>query len=88
VVVAEQLPRGARVASGATGPLRTRLEAAGFDAQAWGWPLYQPLFGPLLAAGAAAAGGQRAHADLARQIARDGPVGLAGRIAERLDACR
>ncbi len=83
VVVAEQLPRGARVAAGAD--LRTRLEAAGFDAQAWGWPLYQPLFGPLLAAGVPLLGGNAPTA-LARQIARDGPSAWPAELRERLDA--
>lgn len=70
VVVAEQLPRGARVAPGAD--LRARLEAAGFDAAAWGWPLYRPLFEPPLAAGLPVLGGN-APRDLARQVARAGP---------------
>ena len=83
VVVAEQLPRGARVAAGAD--LRTRLEAAGFDAQAWGWPLYQPLFGPLLAAGVPLLGGNAPTA-LARQIARDGPSAWPPDLRERLEA--
>jgi len=41
-VVAEHLPSGSQVAS--QGPLREALEAAGFDARGWGWPLHQPLF--------------------------------------------
>lgn len=41
-VVAEHLPSDMRVA--ATGPLRAALEAAGFDARGWGWPLHEPLF--------------------------------------------
>jgi uncharacterized iron-regulated protein len=83
VVVAEQMPRGARVAAGAD--LRTRLEAAGFDAKAWGWPLYQPLFGPLLAAGLPLLGGN-APVTLARQIAREGPSAWPAELRERLDA--
>lgn len=83
VVVAEQLPRGARVA--ADGELRARLEAAGFDAQAWGWPLHQPLFGPLLAAGLPLLGGNAPTA-LARQIAREGPSAWPAELRERLEA--
>lgn len=41
-VVAEHLPSGRRVA--ANGPLREDLEAAGFDARGWGWPLHESLF--------------------------------------------
>ncbi len=46
-VVAEHLPSGARVAAG--GPLQSDLEAAGFDAKGWRWPLHQPLFGDIRA---------------------------------------
>lgn len=41
-VVAEQLPAPARVRF--DGPLQSDLEAAGFDAGGWAWPLHQPLF--------------------------------------------
>lgn len=41
-VVAEHLPTGAKVA--AAGVLREDLEAAGFDARGWGWPLHEALF--------------------------------------------
>jgi len=41
-VIAEHLPSGARVKR--EGGLLTDLEAAGFDAKAWQWPLHSPLF--------------------------------------------
>ena len=41
-VVDEQLPTTARVHF--DGPLQAALEAAGFDAAGWSWPLHQPLF--------------------------------------------
>lgn len=41
-VIAEHLPSGARVKQ--EGGLLPDLEAAGFDAQAWQWPLHSPLF--------------------------------------------
>ncbi len=46
-VVAEHLPTGARVATG--GALQGDLEAAGFDARGWGWPLHESLFGDIRA---------------------------------------
>ena len=40
-VIAEHLPMDARVASRREGgELRPMLEAAGFDASGWGWPLH------------------------------------------------
>ncbi|MBM3365117.1 MAG: ChaN family lipoprotein [Betaproteobacteria bacterium] len=41
-VIAEHLPSGARVKR--EGPLLADLEAAGFDAKGWQWPLHSPLF--------------------------------------------
>ncbi|MEN9626875.1 MAG: hypothetical protein RJA10_101 [Pseudomonadota bacterium] len=82
-VVAEQLPRGARVVPGAD--LRAQLEAAGFDAAAWGWPLYSGLFGPPMAAGVPLLGGNAAR-DLARQVARSGPSAWPGDLRSMLEA--
>ena len=82
-VVAEQMPRGARVAPGAD--LRARLEAAGFDAAAWGWPLYRTLFEPPLAAGLPVAGGNVPR-DLVRQVARSGPSAWPAELRPMLEA--
>lgn len=43
-VVAEQLPSGAQVVIDTPATLQAALEAAGFDAGGWGWPLHAPLF--------------------------------------------
>ena len=83
MVVAEQLPRGARVVPGAD--LRAQLEAAGFDAAAWGWPLYRPLFELPLAAGLPVLGGN-APRDLARQVARSGPSAWPAELRPMLEA--
>jgi uncharacterized iron-regulated protein len=68
-VVAEQMPRGRRVGPG--NDVRSRLEAAGFDSRAWGWPMYEPLFGPILEAGLPLHGASAPN-DLVRQVARGG----------------
>lgn len=72
-VVAEHLPMGRRVDTGAT--LLERLGAAGFDAKGWSWPQHEPLFQPLLDHGLAVWGGN-APLDWVRKTARipaDGP---------------
>lgn len=69
VVVAEHLEQGRRVGPGAD--LRGRLEAAGFDARGWRWPLHEALFTPVLGAGVVVVGGNAAPA-LVRQVARQG----------------
>lgn len=69
VVVAEQMPAGRRVGEGAD--LKSRLTAAGFDDRAWGWPIHEALFAPVLAAGIPVLGGN-APADQVRQVARAG----------------
>lgn len=70
VVVAEHLSRGLRV-NAAAGALLPALQGAGFDAAAWDWPMHQPLFAPLLAAGLPLWGGNLPR-DEARRIAREG----------------
>lgn len=69
VVVAEHLERGRRVEPGPD--LLVRLQAAGFDARAWQWPLHRTLFDPVLAAGMPVLGGN-APATAVRQVARQG----------------
>lgn len=68
-VVAEQLDRGRRVGPGAD--VRSRLEAAGFDARGWRWPLHEGLFAPLLAAGVPVLGGNAPQSSV-RRVAREG----------------
>lgn len=88
-VVAEQMPAGQRVDAG--GPARpgddllARLAAAGFDSAAWGWPLYRPLFAPVLAAGLPLQGGNLPR-DQARRIAREGTLAWPEPLRRLLDA--
>ena len=82
-VVAEQLPRGALVRGGT--PPRAGLEAAGFDSRAWGWPLYSPLFGPVLSAGLPVRGGNAPLA-LVRRVAREGPAAWPPDLRARIEA--
>lgn len=82
-VVAEHLPRGARVAFGAD--LRASLVAAGFDAKAWGWPLHEPLFAAVARARLPLAGGNLAR-EPARRIAREGEAALTDELAALLRA--
>lgn len=83
VVVAEHLPAGSRVGPGAD--VRSRLVAAGFDAQAWGWPVHEALFAPILAAGVPLLGGNAAQA-LVRQVAREGPSAWPQAVRQALEA--
>lgn len=69
VVIAEQLTRGRTVAP--QGDLLGALQAAGFDARGWGWPLHEPLFAAVRAAGLPLAGGNLER-DPVRRIAREG----------------
>lgn len=68
-VVVEHLPRGKTVQPGER--LLPRLQAAGFDAKAWAWPLHEALFAPAVSSGRPAAGAN-APVDLARRVAREG----------------
>lgn len=83
VVVAEHLEAGRQVGPGAD--VRSRLEAAGFDAQAWRWPLHEALFAPLLAAGIPVVGGNAAQT-LVRQVARTGSSAWPPALRQALDA--
>lgn len=69
VVVAEHLPRGARLPEGVS--LEAGLRGAGFDAMAWQWPLHEPLFAAVVRGGVRLVGGNLA-VDEARRIARAG----------------
>jgi uncharacterized iron-regulated protein len=82
-VVAEQLDRGRRIEPGAD--LLGRLQAAGFDARGWGWPLHEALFAPLVAAAVPVLGGNAPTA-LVRQVARDGLGAAPADLRALLDA--
>lgn len=88
-VVAEQMPSGRRVDVGGVprpgDDLLSRLEAAGFEPAAWGWPLYRPLFAPVLAAGLPLVGGNLPR-ELARRIAREGAAAWPEALRRLLDA--
>ncbi len=82
-VVAEHLPRGAQVGPGTD--LLARLQAAGFNAKGWHWPLHEALFAPVLAAGLPLWGGN-APLDTARAVARQGDSALPRDLATLLAA--
>lgn len=72
VVVAEHLAAGRQVQPGARGAaLLPALQAAGFEAQGWAWPLHAPLFEAVQAAGLPLQGGNLPREQV-RQVARDG----------------
>jgi len=81
-VVAEQLPRGVPVVFGAD--LLASLNAAGFDAQGWSWPLHEPLFAAVARAGLPLTGGNLPR-DRVRRVAREGTAALPGEIAALLE---
>lgn len=80
-VIVEQLESGRRIAPGAPQDLAQRLADAGFEARAWQWPLHEPLFRGLLAAGVSVAGGNISR-DLARRIVREGEAAVPGPLHE------
>lgn len=83
VVVAEHLPRGARVEGAATDALLARLQAAGFEPRGWRWPLHEGLFAPPLAAGIPLRGGN-APLDQVRAVARQAEAALPADMAALL----
>lgn len=78
-VVAEHLELGRPVAN--NGPLLDTLEAAGFDAGNWRWPLHGPLFSAIRDRGLSLAGGNIARST-ARAIVREGQAALPPALAE------
>lgn len=82
LIVAEHLERG-RAAAG-EGELLPALEAAGFDAKNWRWPLHAPLFEAARRSGSALHGGNVPRA-LAREIVKQGESALPADIANALD---
>lgn len=87
-VIAEHLPRGAApaLAKDASGEaLRQVLEAAGFDARAWQWPLHEPLFAAIARAGDPLHGGNL-PLELVRRVAREGGDALPAELRELVKA--
>lgn len=72
-VVAEHLTRGQTVQAGAE--LLPRLQAAGFEAKSWRWPLHEPLFAAAAAPGHRLSGGNVPR-EQAREVARKGEAAL------------
>lgn len=83
IVVAEHLPRGARVRWAADGTVLAALEAAGFESKSWGWPVHQGLFTPLARSGQRLWGGN-APRDAVRRVAREGEAALPEALAASL----
>lgn len=87
-VVAEHLPRGAAPslpADAAGESLRKALEAGGFDAKGWRWPLHEPVFAAIARSGMALRGGNL-ESDAARRLAREGPGALPIELAPWVNA--
>lgn len=80
-VVAEHLPRGARVRFGAD--LLVSLEAAGFESKAWRWPLHEVLFASAARAGVPLVGGNLPR-EVVRRIAREGEAAWPDELAALL----
>ncbi len=72
-VVAEHLPRGARVVFG--DDLLVSLKTAGFRAEAWDWPVHEALFASVATAGGVLTGGNLQEAEL-RSVLKQGPPAL------------
>jgi uncharacterized iron-regulated protein len=72
-VVAEHMTRGQAVLNGPS--LLPRLEAAGFDAKGWRWPLHEALFAAAAAPGRMLVGGN-APREQVREVARKGEAAL------------
>lgn len=77
-VVAEHLPAPARVRI--DGGLQSDLEAAGFDAKGWAWPMHQPLFESLRAQGLSLVGGNLAKG-FSKQLMTKGEAALPAPLA-------
>jgi uncharacterized iron-regulated protein len=87
-VVAEHLPQGEAptLATDLAGEsLRGALEASGFDAKGWRWPMHEPLFRAVARAGMALRGGNLGR-DAARRVAREGPQALPAELARGIEA--
>ena len=73
-VVAEQLPRGAGRIAFDHG-VRAGLEAAGFDAKGWRWPLHEGLFDAIARAGVPLYGGNLPREQI-RGVVREGKAAV------------
>ncbi len=80
-VVLEQLDRGARLDPAL--PLEEALERAGFQRNAWQWPLHEPVFAAARERGMPLAGGNLSRAD-GRRIATQGEAAVAPALAALL----
>lgn len=80
-VIAEHLPRSAWVRP--LGDTRSSLEAVGFDANAWGWPLYEPLFGSILGHSLSLRGGNLAKGD-SKKLVKQGDTALSATVAQAI----
>ncbi|MFV0371524.1 MAG: ChaN family lipoprotein [Azonexus sp.] len=80
-VVAEHLMRGQSAA--ADGELLPRLEAGGFEAKGWRWPMHEALFSPVVSAQIPLLGGNLPK-PLVRQIAREGEAAIPQELAGTL----
>ncbi|RIX49604.1 MAG: hypothetical protein D3M94_00965 [Rhodocyclales bacterium GT-UBC] len=81
-VVAEHLTGGNPVAD--SGPLLAALEAAGFEARNWRWPLHEPLFAAVRESGWRLVGGNVSR-QVARAIVQDGSAAIPPRLAATLE---
>lgn len=78
-IVAEHLPAGSRVVfTDATLPA---LEAAGFNASSWGWPLHAPLFDAIRLAGLPLVGGILAKG-MSKEIVKNRQQAFTPEVAE------
>ena len=84
-IVAEHLPETGRVVF--QSDTRADLEAAGFDAAGWDWPMHQPLYDQIRAQGLALVGGNLPR-EQARQIFLQGVTGLPERMAKTYEGSR
>lgn len=87
-VVVEHLPRGAAPAlppDQRGDALLQTLQAAGFDARGWRWPLHEPLFTTIAARGHRLLGGNLPR-ELARRTAREGADALPAELRAAIDA--
>ncbi len=82
-VRAEHLAQGRRVRFDRD--LRASLVDAGFDERGWHWPLHEPLFAAVAAAGDTLEGAN-APQDLVRRAAREGRSALPPELAALIDA--
>lgn len=82
-IVAEHLPAASRVRF--SGALQADLEAAGFDAKGWGWPLHQPLFDGLRAQALPLVGGNLPKG-FSKQLMTKGAEALSAPLAQAYQA--